>query len=86
MSLTNSLTDTKTFPEQLSSAHFFDKASLISEPDIVKKVDVSNSSILESPINPELIVLGFAEKMIKNMKPLDPEYSKIVSENFWDLV
>ena len=28
----------------------------------------------------------FASELIENQKPLDPEYSKTVDENFWELI
>lgn len=33
--------------------------------------------------NPEM---QFIEKYLKNIKDLNPEFSKIVDENFWDLI
>jgi len=32
------------------------------------------------------VIYDFAEKMFHNMVDLDPEYSKLVDENFWDLI
>ena len=32
------------------------------------------------------IIHKFASSILDNIKDLDPEFSKIVDENFWDLI
>lgn len=33
-----------------------------------------------------LVLQNFAQDLLENMKPLDPEFYKIVEDNFWDLL
>ena len=33
----------------------------------------------------EVLILAF-QKIVENMKPLDPEFSKTVDDNFWELI
>ena len=32
------------------------------------------------------VLEGFVLKLVQNMKPLDPEFSKTVDEHFWEMI
>lgn len=50
--------------------------------DAVYFIDEKNQEILEKAT----IIHEFASKLIENSEDLDPDYARIVSEKFWDLI
>ncbi|MGO3690548.1 MAG: hypothetical protein ACTJF0_08830 [Psychroflexus halocasei] len=65
----------------------YERQELVSESDVERTSSTINfNSIDDYKISDEEIILNFAEKLMDGMKEPDPEFSKIVSENFWDMV
>ena len=64
----------KGFLEPLPRPHF---GGLITDPmpGRVRKLE-ERTKVLE----------GFVLKLVQNMKPLDPEFSKTVDEHFWEMI
>ena len=52
--------------------------------DQLKYLSMSKSE--RDQYNAQQAVIEFTRKLISNQKDLDPEFSKVVDENYWDLI
>ena len=41
---------------------------------------------MSEPTENEIILQEFIAKLLSDMVPLEPEYSKVVDDNFWELI
>lgn len=65
----------------------YERQGLVSESDVERTSStIDFNSIDNYKISDEEIILNFAEKLMDGMKEPDPEFDKIVNDNFWDMV
>lgn len=61
--------------------------TLFTYPEITAFSDLSTITSASLQYDEEIdIVLAFAESIISDCKELDGEFSKLIDDNFWDLV